>query len=141
MILSTTKKPKKFGLNPKDILGRMKVSLSKLPAIAVAWGAAAMMDGARKYGPYNWRDNSVIASIYVDAAHRHLDLWFEGQRKAKDSKVHHLGHVIACAGILLDAEATGNLHDNRQKGFEALEAVFEEIKQNGLVQTKKNAKK
>ena len=39
--------------------------------------------------------------------------WFEGQEAAGDSNVHHLGHVVACAGILLDAQATGNLVDDR----------------------------
>lgn len=136
----TSSTKRKFGLNPKDILGRAKVSLSKLPSIAIAWGAAAMMDGARKYDAYNWRGNSVIASIYVDAAKRHLDLWFEGQREAEDSDVHHLGHAIACCAILLDAEATGNLDDDRQKGHEALDAIYEEIKQIGLKQAKKKKK-
>jgi hypothetical protein len=73
----------------------------------------AMMDGAKKYGPYNWRAKKVVASIYIDAAMRHLATWFEGQETASDSKVHHLGHAIACCAILLDAQATGNLVDDR----------------------------
>jgi hypothetical protein len=101
--------------NPKDLVGNTKVSLTKLPAIAVAQGAMAMMDGAEKYGPYNWRDKEVIAGIYVDAALRHLQCWFEGQECASDSKVHHLGHAIACCAILLDAQAKGKLVDNRPK--------------------------
>jgi hypothetical protein len=44
---------------------------------------------------------------------RHIFDWFEGQERASDSKVHHLGHVIACATILLDAQANGNLIDDR----------------------------
>ena len=103
------------GSNPKDKFGSLKVSYSKLPAAGVVHGSHAMMDGARKYGPYNWRDNAVIADIYVDAAKRHLDCWYEGQECAEDSKVHHLGHVIACCSILLDALYTGNLIDNRPK--------------------------
>lgn len=99
--------------NPKDLLGNAKVSYSKVPAIAVAHTAMAMMDGAAKYGAYNWRDKDVVASIYVDAAKRHLDCWFEGQRTASDSKVHHLGHAMACCAILLDAEAKGKLVDDR----------------------------
>lgn len=102
-----------LGQNPKDLIGITKVSITKLPPIATVYGAMAMMDGAVKYGPYNWRQNKVIASIYVDAAYRHLMAWFEGQENASDSSVHHLGHVIACAGILLDAQATGNLVDDR----------------------------
>lgn len=99
--------------NPKDLLGAQKVSLTKLPAVAVAHAAMAMMDGAKKYLPYNWRAKEVQASIYVDAALRHLYDWFEGQETATDSGVHHLGHAIACCAILLDAQETGNLIDDR----------------------------
>lgn len=99
--------------NPKDLFGSVKVSFTKLPAVAIAHGAHAMMDGAQKYGAYNWRDKKVIASIYVDAALRHLACWFEGQEDAPDSGVHHLGHAIACCAILLDAQETGNLIDDR----------------------------
>lgn len=122
-------KPKSKALtgNPKDLFGARKVSLSKLPAVAVAHAAHAMMDGAGKYGAYNWRDKKVIASIYADAAKRHIDNWFEGQRAAKDSEVHHLGHAMACMAILLDAEATGNLIDDRPEGNEVADRVFDEI--------------
>ena len=99
--------------NPKDLLGAKKVSITKFPAIGSVMGAMAMMDGAEKYGPYNWRSKEVVASIYIDAAYRHLMTWFEGQETASDSKVHHLGHAIACCAILLDAQATGNLVDDR----------------------------
>jgi hypothetical protein len=113
--------------NPKDRNGRAKVSLSLVPAVAIAHEAHAMMDGAGKYGPYNWRDNAVIASIYIDACKRHLDAWFdERQECAPDSDVHHLGHARACLGIILDAEATGNLIDDRPKAG-AITAVFKRI--------------
>lgn len=99
--------------NPKDLFGSLKVSLTKLPAVAVAHGAHAMMDGAEKYGLYNWRDKHVLAGIYCDAAMRHIQAWFEGERDAQDSNVHHLGHAIACCAIILDAEANGALIDDR----------------------------
>lgn len=72
-----------------------------------------MADGARKYGPYNWRGNAVVARIYIDAAMRHLLAWLEGEETAEDSGVHHLGHAMACCAILLDAQETGNLIDDR----------------------------
>lgn len=99
--------------NPKDLFGSAKVSLTKFPATALAHGAHAFMDGVEKYGAYNWRDKPVIASIYVDAAVRHILDWFEGQQTAVDSGVHHLGHVLACAAILIDAEENGVLIDDR----------------------------
>lgn len=99
--------------NPKDLVGNTKVSITKFPVIGTIMGAMAMMDGAAKYGAYNWRDKEVIASIYIDAAKRHLDCWFEGQEEASDSKVHHLGHAIACCAILLDAQSKDKLVDDR----------------------------
>jgi len=99
--------------NPKDLLGNKKISITKLPMVGIIHGAHAMMDGADKYGPYNWRAKDVIASIYVDAAMRHFAAWFEREETAEDSGVHHLGHAIACAAILLDALENGNLIDDR----------------------------
>lgn len=99
--------------NPKDVVGATKVSISKFPVVAILHGAMAMMDGAAKYDPYNWRAENVQAHIYVDAAMRHLFAWWEGEELAKDSKTHHLGHAVACLAILLDAQHSGNLIDDR----------------------------
>lgn len=104
---------RKKAANPKDLVSRSKVSISKLPAAGVIHGAHAMMNGAAKYGPYNWRTKDVFASIYVDAAMRHLQAWFDGEEVAEDSGVHHLGHAIACCSILLDAAEVGALNDDR----------------------------
>lgn len=100
-------------MNPKDALGMKKVSFTKFPPAALAHGAHAMMNGASKYGPYNWRENAVVASIYIDACMRHLNAWFDGEETASDSGVHHLGHAMACLAIILDAQETGNLVDDR----------------------------
>lgn len=103
-----------LGNNPKDLLGVKKISISKLPMVGIIHGAHAMGYGAAKYGPYNWRGNAVVASIYIDATMRHLAAWFdEKQEVAPDSGVHHLGHVLANMAILLDALETGNLMDDR----------------------------
>lgn len=102
--------------NPKDLIGSLKVPLHLLPATAEVQGAMAMNDGAKKYGPYNWRESAVQASIYVAAARRHLMAWFDAsQETAADSGVHHLGHVIACCAIILDAQLNGVLVDDRPK--------------------------
>jgi hypothetical protein len=103
-----------LGNNPKDNLGIKKVSISKLPAAGIIHGSHAMMYGAAKYGPYNWRDNAVVASIYYDAIMRHLMAWYDQKEEvASDSHVHHLGHILANCAILLDALETGNLLDDR----------------------------
>jgi hypothetical protein len=113
--------------NPKDLFGSVKVSFTKVSAIALAHCAMAMMDGARKYGPYNWRAKPVIISIYIDAAMRHMLSFWEGERVASDSKVHHLGHAMACCAILLDAEAHGCLIDDRPDGKAVLSTLLDEL--------------
>ncbi len=103
--------------NPKDRFGSKKVSVTKLPAIGILHGSMGMMYGASQYDSYNWRGNAVIASIYVDAIIRHMLAWFDEREEiAGDSGVTHLGHIIANASIILDAQATGNLIDDRPTG-------------------------
>lgn len=99
--------------NPKDLYAARKLSLTKFPAVAVLHANHAMADGALKYGPYNWRDKAILASVYIDACKRHLDAWFDGEETAEDSGVHHLGHAIGCLGILLDAQESGTMIDDR----------------------------
>ena len=124
---------KPLGNNPKDNLGIKKVSISKLPAAGIIHGSHAMMYGAAKYGPYNWRDNAVVASIYYDAIMRHLMAWYDQKEEiAGDSGVHHLGHILANCAILLDAMETGNLLDDRPhsgKAAEVLARLNDEVRQ------------
>lgn len=101
------------GVNPKDILGEKKISFTKFPTAGLIQGTRAMMDGARKYGPYNWRDEPVQAHIYVDAAIRHLLAWFSGEENSDDAGVHHLGHAMACCAIIIDAQENNCLSDDR----------------------------
>lgn len=98
--------------NPKDMLGINKVPLHLIPMVALVHEAMAMWQGGVKYDPYNWRGKKVVASIYIAAERRHTGLWYDGERVAADG-FHHLGHARACLGIILDAEATGNLIDDR----------------------------
>jgi len=100
--------------NPKDLIGARKpATLSVIPSSALLHMGRAMSDGSDKYGSFNWREHPVKASIYVDACLRHLMAWFDGERDAEDSGVHHLGHAMACLGILVDAEFMGGLLDDR----------------------------
>lgn len=99
--------------NPKQRFGDMKVPLGLFPSSALIHGAQAFADGAEKYGPYNWRDKAVEAMTYIHAAERHLRAWLDREEDASDSGNHHLGHVLACVAIILDAQEQGNLIDNR----------------------------
>jgi hypothetical protein len=75
--------------------------------------AKVMELGAKKYGRFNWRGNKVLATIYAEAAMRHLLSYLDGETIDPESGQPHTAHVAACMGILLDAEATGNLDDDR----------------------------
>ena len=103
--------------NPKDLLGVKKVpNLSVIPSTALVHLGRAMQNGSDKYGPFNWRQHPVRSSIYVDACIRHIMAWQDREEDAEDSGTHHLGHAMACLGILLDAQEVGNLIDERVEG-------------------------
>ncbi len=104
---------KQLGSNPKDLIGIKKLQMNLVPPASKAYQALAMDDGAKKYGPYNWRENKVVASIYYAALNRHMDSWWDGENDSLDSKIPHLAHAIACIGIIIDALETGNLVDDR----------------------------
>lgn len=102
--------------NPKTLVGRLKVpNLSVVPPTALIYLGTGMADGARKYGPYNWRDQPIEAGVYLDAAIRHLMCWQDGEENAQDSGVHHLAHAMATIGILADAMENGTMIDTRPK--------------------------
>lgn len=99
--------------NPKDLLGSKKVNLFLVPAASKIYQAVAMEDGARKYGPYNWRDKKVQLSIYLSALERHIEAFKDGEEVASDSGLPHLAHAIANVGIIIDALESGCLIDDR----------------------------
>lgn len=99
--------------NPKDAIGCKKPPLSVLPAHAMYLGALCLLDGACKYRRHNWRIAGVRASVYYDAAMRHLTRYWEGEDVDPESGLPHLGHAMACIIILLDAEQVGKLNDDR----------------------------
>jgi len=113
--------------NPKDVIGQTKAPLALWPAVATLVGSLALFDGKEKYGRTNWRATPVLATIYVEAAMRHLALWYEGEDRASDSKVHHLGHVLACIAILVDAYYEGTLVDDRQYSNRGYERALQEL--------------
>ena len=99
--------------NPKDAIGSDKLPLHLWPTTATALGSLGLLDGALKYGRSNFREIGVRASIYYDAARRHLDAWFEGEDTDPDSGLPHHSHALACLAILVDAAAVGKLTDDR----------------------------
>jgi len=86
--------------NPKDLIGSSKIPIHLWPTTATMMGALGFLDGALKYGRSNFREVGVRASIYYDAARRHLDAWFEGEDVDPDSGLPH-------------AQAAEKLNDDR----------------------------
>lgn len=100
--------------NPKSVQGAKKFSLRHIPLPAQVEMCRALEDGDKKYGPANWRETGVAASVYIDAALRHIMQFYDGgQDNAVDSRVHNLGHAMACLAIIVDAQYNGSLIDDR----------------------------
>jgi hypothetical protein len=68
--------------NPKDAIGTEKLPMHLIPGSAKATMALAFLEGALKYGKYNWRVAGVRASIYLDAMERHLEKFKNHRRGA-----------------------------------------------------------
>jgi len=100
--------------NPKDIQGRAKPNLSRLPLAPIFETIAALEEGRRKYGPFNWRSEKIDETVYVDAAIRHLCQWIAGENDDPDSGISHITKAIAGLLILRDAQIHGCSIDTRE---------------------------
>lgn len=99
--------------NPKDAVGIRKVPLSCVPAPVMMEAAVGMAEGALKYGRHNYRDAGVRASVYFDAAGRHLTAWWEGEDVDPDSGLSHVTKAICSLIVLRDAMIQDKLTDDR----------------------------
>ena len=103
-------------VNPKELAGSRKPAIwSVFPRWVSLSVGRVMSIGAAKYGAFNYRETSISASIYEDAMERHSALWFDGEDNDAETGESHLASIIASCTLLMDAQATGKLNDNRQK--------------------------
>lgn len=107
--------------NPKTVYGEKKPKLSDTPTVSLRELGKVHTMGAVKYGRFNWREHTVSATVYYDAAMRHFMAWFDGEDVDPESGLSHLAHVMACASILLDAQDKEKLNDNRTEKKHALD--------------------
>lgn len=107
--MSTDTKP----TNPKDVIGSTKMDLGLVPYSGIVGAARAFLEGALKYGRFNWRIAGVRSSIYHAALLRHVAKWWNGQDFDTTTHIHHLDNAIACLMILRDAEVYEKLNDDR----------------------------
>jgi len=95
------------GDNPKHEAGSAKSVTHVVPPVVMHELGLAMLEGALKYGAYNWRTAGLVTSTYYDAARRHLDAWWEGEDTDLESGVSHLVKAMACMVVIRDAEVQG----------------------------------
>lgn len=99
--------------NPKDAAAVSRIPLFLLSPLAKAHWSLAQFAGMLKYGAWNWRSAGVRSSVYLSAMQRHIDAYISGEEFDPIDGTHHLGNIMACAAILLDAKAAGKLTDDR----------------------------
>lgn len=101
--------------NPKDMVGTRKAGISCVPQAVLAELGVALLEGACKYGRFNWRASGVRASVYLDALYRHVFLqwWDEGEDIDLDSQLSHLTKGISTLTVLRDAMIQGMMVDDR----------------------------
>lgn len=114
--------------NPKAKFGAQKPNLALIPGSAQVAEALALEDGAVKYGPFNWRESKVEIMTYVAAIRRHLDAYVDGDALTTDTQVPNLGAIRACCAVLIDADASGTLIDNRPKATGAAARLQDQVK-------------
>lgn len=99
--------------NPKDNLGVRKVPIHCVSCAVIMEIGLGMMEGGRKYGTHNYREMGVLASVYYDAAMRHLMAYWEGEDIDFDSGLHHVTKAMSCLSVLRDSQLMGNCKDDR----------------------------
>ena len=113
--------------NPKDAIGCDKLPIHLWPETATIMGCLGLLDGMLKYGRSNWREAGVRATIYIDALRRHLAAYAAGEDIDPDSGAPHLAHIGACWAILVDADAAGQLVDDREYNGAGYRALVTEL--------------
>lgn len=99
--------------NPKDACGIRKAPLSCVPLPVLLELGCAMLEGQLKYARHNYRAIGVRASVYFDAAIRHLFAWWEGEDLDPDSGMPHIVKAMACLAVVRDAQLQGKCTDDR----------------------------
>lgn len=111
--------------NPKDAIGDTKVPLRLLSPIAKIKWAMALFAGMLKYGAFNYIIAGARASIYISAMDRHMDAYKAGEDYDPTDGTDHLGNIMACCGILIDAREAKHLVDDRGPSLSHRAAVAE----------------
>ena len=103
------------GVDPKGVAAQGKPHMSTVPVAVLREIAQGMGEGADKYGFHNWRhtQGGVYATVYYDAAMRHLLAWIAGEDVDPDSGINHVTKAITSLVVLRDATIHNQVADDR----------------------------
>lgn len=104
--------------NLKNELGKRKAQIQLFPAAGIIVGSDAMVEGADKYGPFNWRSGEVQMQQYLRAILAHTYAMLDGEDVDPESATGktHLAGILASAAIIADAIEVGVIKDDRVHG-------------------------
>jgi hypothetical protein len=69
--------------------------------------AKVLTYGAKKYSPYNWKENGGLQySRVLSATLRHLNAYQKGERKDNETGLSHLAHAACGLMMLIEYEQT-----------------------------------
>ncbi|MDH2540581.1 DUF5664 domain-containing protein [Acinetobacter baumannii] len=86
-----------------------KPRFSLIPKGSLAPVINVLEFGARKYSEDNWRKVANANTRYFDAAHRHLNAWWDGQTTDPETGESHLAHAVSCLLFILALEQEKSL--------------------------------
>lgn len=89
-------------------LDNQKPRWSLLPQGTIQQVIGVLEFGAKKYDVNNWQFVPDAKIRYYNAAMRHIDAWWNGEKLDSESNIHHLAHAICCLLFILWFEVDGN---------------------------------
>lgn len=78
-----------------------KIKWNLLPIEVMRDVVKILMFGAKKYKPNNWKYVEPWDIRYYNAAKRHLNDWWLGEKNDDETGLNHLAHAICCLIFLL----------------------------------------
>ena len=73
---------------------------SLLPKGSISSIIAVLEFGAKKYEANNWQKVDNAKERYYDAAMRHIDSWWNGEKFDQETGIHHLAHAVTNLSFL-----------------------------------------
>jgi hypothetical protein len=78
-----------------------KLRFSLIPKGVLPQVIRVLEFGAKKYSEGNWQNVENARTRYFDAAHRHIEAWWKGEKVDAETGESHLAHAICCLMFLL----------------------------------------